>query len=161
MQQTNKSKKPPLRRAASTRPCNDGGGVHVWCMCSVVKGLHRARSTDDDLLLSGARAHPASTIVHPKCLDEPISNPTGALRCVAHQTNNLEIPCGPQYFFKSELIRRQRVVMQHSEDHSVVPTGRRAIDTAIHRAQAPLILASLGRSCLCQRFFEKKRLQKL
>ena len=29
MQQTNKSKKPPLRRAASARPCNDGGGVHV------------------------------------------------------------------------------------------------------------------------------------
>ena len=83
MQQTNKSKKPPLRRAASARPCNDGGGVHVWCMCSVVKGLRRARSTPDDLLLSGARAHPASTIVHPNCLDQPISNPTGALRCVA------------------------------------------------------------------------------
>ena len=42
--------------------------------------------------------------------------------------------------------------MQHSEDHSVVPTGQRAINTAIHRTQAPLILASLGRSCLCQRF---------
>ena len=39
----------------------------------------------------------------------------------------------------------------------MVPTGRRAINTAIHRAQSPLILASLGRSCLCQRFFEKKR----
>ena len=47
-------------------------------MCSVVKGLCRARSTPDDLLLSGARAHPASTIVHPNCLNEPISNPTGA-----------------------------------------------------------------------------------
>ena len=32
--------------------------------------------------------------------------------------------------------------MQHSGDHSVVPTGRRAINTAIHRAQEPLILAS-------------------
>ena len=31
----------------------------------------------------------------------------------------------------------------------MVPTGRRAINTAFHRAQASLILATLGRSCLC------------
>ena len=66
-----------------------------------------------------------------------------------HQTNNREVPCSLQYLFESELIRRQRVVVQHSEDHSAVPTSRRAINTAFHRAQASLILATLGRSHLC------------
>ena len=48
--------------------------------------------------------------------------------------------------------------MQHPEDHSVVPTGRRAINTANHRAQASLILASLGRSCLCHQSLRRNGL---
>ena len=41
------------------------------------------RDVPADLLLSGALAQPASTIVHPNCFEDPISRPTGALRCVA------------------------------------------------------------------------------
>ena len=133
MQQTNKSKKPPLRRAASARPCNDCGGVHVWCMCSVVKGLRRARSTPDDLLLSGATTLCIQTV---SMSEFPTQQEPFVVWPPTQQSRN---SVWPAIFFKSE-------------DHSVVPTGQRAINTAIHRAQAPLILASLGRSCLCQRF---------
>ena len=64
----------------------------------------------------------------------------------SHQRNNREIPCGPQYFLKSELARRQRVVVQRSEQHPVVTTGRRAKFSSVDRAQVPMILTILGRS---------------
>ena len=47
-------------------------------MCSEVKGLRSAMSIPADLLLSGALAQPASTIVQPNCFEDPISSPTGA-----------------------------------------------------------------------------------
>ena len=51
-----------------------------------MKGFRSAMSIPADLLLSGALAHPASTIVHLNCFEHPISSPTGALRCVATKT---------------------------------------------------------------------------
>ena len=89
--------------------------------------MRSAMSTPADLILSGALAQPASTIVQPNCFEDPISSPTGALRCVATKPTIKNFSRGPQYFLKSELVRRLGIVVQHSQNHPVVTTGRRAI----------------------------------
>ena len=95
-------------------------------MCSEVKGLRSAMSIPADLLLSGALAQPASTIVQPNCLKIQSRAPLGPpLR--SNQTNNRKISRGLQYFLKSELIRRLGIAVQHSQNHPVITTGRRAI----------------------------------
>ena len=62
------------------------------------------------------------------------AGPTGAFRYVATSATIEKFPCGPQYFFKSELARKQRVVVQHSEQHPVVTAGRRTKFSCVDRA---------------------------
>ena len=102
----------------SFEPCCHCSSLHRCrrcpCLVHVSRSLRRARNTPADLLLSGARAHPASTIVQPNCLEEPISSPTGDLRCVSTNATIEKFRVAPR--ISSNL---------NSEQHQVVTTGRR------------------------------------
>ena len=111
-------------------------------MCSEVKGLRSAMSTPADLLLSGALAKPASTIVQPNCFEDPISSPTGAIRCVATKPT----------------IEKLRVARGFSSILSWFADNHPVVTTCVDRAQAPMILTLHGRSCLSQQSMRRNGL---
>ena len=70
-------------------------------------------------------------MVQQNCFEEPVSSPTGDFRCVPTNATIEKFRVAPQYSFKSELARRHRVVVPHSEQHPAVTTGRRAVSPVL------------------------------